>query len=257
MISSKAEVHPKAIIHPSVQVRSFATIENDVVIGKGTCIGANAVIMSGSRIGENCHIFPGAIVGSHPQDLKYKGEPTQLYIGNNTIIREFATVNKGTLSKGRTIIGDNVLIMAYSHIGHDCEIGDYSVIGNATHIAGEVIVDPYATISAAVLIHQFTHIGKLSMIQGGSKVNKDIPPFIKVGREPLTFLGINSIGLVRRGFITEEIEEIKSIYRIVYDSTMNTSQSLEKVKKDFKPSNIQNVISSFIKNSQRGIIKKT
>lgn len=254
--STFADIHPEAIIHPSVEINAFVTIEKDVVIDKGCWIGPNAIIMEGSRIGSHCKIFPGAVIGSAPQDLKYKGEKTQVYIGDRTVIREYVTVNKGTASKTKTLVDSDVLVMAYSHIGHDCEIGRHVVISNNSHLAGEVHVEPHATISAGVLIHQFSHIGEYAMIQGGTKINKDIPPFVKVGRERLSYLGINSIGLRRNGYDESRIQEIQKCYRYIFNSSLNTDQAITEIQNNVNESTDRNAILGFIIQSKRGIIKK-
>lgn len=254
--SLSADIHPDAIIHPSVHISPFAIIEEDVIIDAGTWIGYNVVIMKGSRIGKDCKIFPGAVIGAEPQDLKYKGEYSEVIIGDNTTIREYATINKGTFAKMKTQVGNNVLIMAYSHIGHDCIIHDNVVIANATHIAGEVEIDQYATISAGVLIHQFCRIGQNTMIQGGSRVGKDIPPYITVGRDPLAYMGVNLIGLKRRNFTESEIADIKLCYKYIYEHSYNTSQALQQIKDNMQLNDKTEDIVQFITNSTRGIIKK-
>lgn len=254
--SSMADIHPEALLHPSVTVAAFTTIEADVIIDEGCTIGPNAVIMKGSRIGKDCKIFPGAIIGAEPQDLKYRGERSEVIIGDNTTIREYVTINKGTISKMKTVIGSNVLIMAYSHIGHDCEIADNVIISNATHIAGEVVIDKNATISAGVLVHQFSRIAQNTMIQGGSKVTKDIPPYITVGREPLAYVGINLTGLKRRGFTEQAISNIKQCYKYIYDFSYNTTQAIQKIRENIELSEERDNIIRFIIDSPRGIMKK-
>ena len=206
----------KAIIGKNVRIGNFTTIENDVVIGDNTWIGNNVNILNGTRIGENCEIHVGAVLGGTPQDLKYKGEYTLLEIGNHTIIREFVTINKGTASKGKTIIGSDNLIMTNTHIGHDCCIGDNCVIGFNVGMAGEVIVGDWANISGLTAIHQFSIIGEHSMISGMSRIVKDVPPYILASREPLSYCGLNVVGLKRRGFENEKINELKDIYRIIF-----------------------------------------
>ena len=206
-----AYIDPEAKIADNVVIEPFVTIDKNVVIGAGSRIRSNAVILAGTRIGENCTVFPGAVIGAEPQDLKFKGEDSLVIIGNNTTIRECATVHRGTASRGRTIIGDNCLIMAYCHVAHDCILGNNIIMSNSTQLAGEVEVADYAVIGGGTLVHQFTHIGKHTMIQGGSKVTKDIPPFVTVGREPITYAGINSIGLRRRGYSNEQINNVQSL----------------------------------------------
>jgi UDP-N-acetylglucosamine acyltransferase len=189
-----AYIHPDAKISSSVVVDPFVTIDKNVEIGEGTWIGSNVTIMEGVRIGKNCKIFPGAVIGAIPQDLKFKGEETLAIIGDNTTLREYVTVNRGTAAKGKTVVGDNCLLMAYCHVAHDCVVGNNVIMSNSTQLAGEVVVDDFAILSGAVLVHQFSHIGSHVMIQGGSRVTKDVPPFVTAGRDPLSFAGVNSIG---------------------------------------------------------------
>ncbi|MEG2163515.1 MAG: acyl-ACP--UDP-N-acetylglucosamine O-acyltransferase, partial [Bacteroidales bacterium] len=218
MQQSLSLIHPDAKIGKDVVIGPFVTIEEDVVIGDGTIINSNATILKGSRIGKNCKICSSAVIGGEPQDLKFKGEYSTAEIGDNTIIREFVTINRGTAAKGKTVIGNNCLIMAYSHIAHDCLLKDNIIIANASQIAGEVIIEDFATISGGTLIHQFSHVGAYVMIQGGSHINKDIPPYIIAGHIPTFFAGINLIGLKRRGFSAEAIATIQEIYRLIYMS---------------------------------------
>ena len=255
MISNLAFIHPEATIGKNVEVEPFAYIAGNVVIGDGTWIGPGAVIMDGARIGKKCRIFPSSVVSGIPQDLKFNGEETTAEIGDNTTIREGVTVNRGTAAVGKTVVGSNCLLMAYSHVGHDCAIGDNCIIGNTTGLAGEVKVDNWAIISGGSLVHQFTHIGAHVMIGGGGKVRIDVPPFIKADRDPLSYLGINSVGLTRRGFNKERIDEIHNIYRIIYNNGMNNSQALEHVEKEFSPSEDRDYIIEFIRKSERGIIR--
>jgi len=255
MISNLAFVHPEARLGINVKVDPFAYIAGNVVIGEGTWIGPGATIMDGARIGNNCKIFPSAVVSGIPQDLKFNGEESTAEIGDNTTIREGVTVNRGTAAVGKTVVGNNCLLMAYSHVGHDCAIGDNCIIGNTTGLAGEVKVDNWAIISGGSLVHQFTHIGAHVMIGGGGKVRIDVPPFIKADREPLSYLGLNSVGLTRRGFNKERIDEIHNIYRIIYNNGMNNSQALEHVEKVFSPSEDRDYIIEFIRKSERGIIR--
>ena len=255
MISNLAFVHPEARLGINVEVEPFAYIAGNVVIGDGTWIGPSATIMDGARIGKNCRIFPSAVVSGIPQDLKFNGEESTAEIGDNTTIREGVTVNRGTAAVGRTVVGRNCLLMAYSHVGHDCAIGDNCIIGNTTGLAGEVKVDDWAIISGGSLVHQFTHIGAHVMIGGGGKVRIDVPPFIKADRDPLSYLGLNSVGLTRRGFNKERIDEIHNIYRVIYNNGMNNSQALEQVEKVFSPSDDRDYIIEFIRKSERGIIR--
>jgi UDP-N-acetylglucosamine acyltransferase len=257
MQNSMSSVHPEAKIGANVVIGSFVTIEKNVVIGEGTMIMPHATILDGARIGKNCRIFPGAVISGIPQDLKFQGEETTAEIGDNTTIRECATINRGTASKGKTVIGNNCLIMAYCHVGHDCVLGDNIIISNSTNLAGEVIIDDNATISGGVLVHQFSRIGGHVMIQGGSKVSKDVPPYITAGRDPLCFVGLNSIGLRRRGYTIEQIDRIQHIYRLIYQSALNTTQALEQMEKELPESEERTYIETFIKSSTRGIIRGT
>ncbi len=250
-------VHPDAKIGENVEIGAFVTIEKDVVIGDGTVIMPNAIVMDGARIGKNCKIFPGAVISGIPQDLKFVGEITTAEIGDNTTIRECCTINRGTASKGKTVVGSNCLIMAYCHVGHDCYLGNNIIISNATMLAGEVVVDDFATISGGVLVHQFSHIGAHVMIQGGARVPKDVPPYITAGRDPLCFVGLNSIGLRRKGYNVEQIDRIQHIYRLIYQSGLNITQGIEQVEKDLPESPEREYIVSFIRNSSRGIIRGT
>jgi UDP-N-acetylglucosamine acyltransferase len=255
MISHLAFIHPDAIIGKDVTVEPFAYIAGNVIIGDGTWVGPNSTIMDGARIGKKCRIFPSSVVSGIPQDLKFRGEESTAEIGDNTTVREGATINRGTAAVGRTIIGNGCLLMAYSHIGHDCTIGNNCIIGNTTGLAGEVKVDDWAILSGGSLVHQFTHIGAHVMIGGGSKVRTDVPPFIKADRDPLSYLGLNSVGLTRRGFEKERIDEIHNIYRVIYQNGMNVSQALDKVEEKFKPSPDRDYILEFIRKSERGIIR--
>ena len=255
MISNLAFVHPEARLGKDVIVEPFAYIAANVVIGDETWIGPNSTIMDGARIGKKCRIFPSAVVSGIPQDLKFRGEDTTAEIGDNTTIREGVTVNRGTAAVGKTIIGSGCLLMAYSHIGHDCALGNNCIIGNATGLAGEVKVGDWAILSGGTLVHQFARIGAHVMVGGGSKIRTDVPPFIKADREPLSYMGLNSVGLTRRGFEKERIDEIHNIYRAIYQSGMNISQALEHVEKVFKPSPDRDYILEFIRKSERGIIR--
>lgn len=255
MISEQAFVHPNAEIGKNVTIDAFAYIDENVVIGDGTHIYPHATVLSGARIGKNCNIFPGAVISAIPQDLKFIGEETTAVIGDNTTIRESATVNRGTASKGTTIVGSHCLIMAYAHVAHDCKLGDRIILGNATQLAGEVVVDDWAIISGGTLVHQFCHLGAHIMVQGGSRISKDIPPYVMVGREPLGYMGLNIVGLRRRGFIAEQMNAIQESYRYIYLSGLNTTQALDAIEKNIPESKEREDILSFIKNSERGIIK--
>ncbi|HJX71121.1 MAG TPA: acyl-ACP--UDP-N-acetylglucosamine O-acyltransferase [Bacteroidales bacterium] len=255
-ISRKAEIHPDAIIGKNVTIESFARIGKGVTVGDGSWIGSNAIIYEGATLGKNCKVFPGAVISAMPQDLKFKGEQSFVEIGDNSVIRESVTVNRGTASKGVTKIGNNCLLMAYVHIAHDCILGNYCILSNGVQIAGEVEIDDWAIIGGMSTIHQFCRIGKHAMISGMSGVLSDVPPFLKAAGIPVVYQGINYVGLKRRGFSKEMIDEIHSIYRILYQEKYNTSQAVEYIEKNFNQSQIQEEILSFIKSSERGIIKK-
>ena len=255
MISNLAFIHPEAKIGKDVIIEPFAFIAGNVYIGDGTWVGPNSTILDGARIGKNCKIFPSAVVSGIPQDLKFRGEDSTVVLGDNTTVRECVTVNRGTAAVGQTIVGKNCLLMAYSHVGHDCAIGNNVIIGNSTALAGEVDIDDWAILSAGTMVHQFAHIGGHVMIGGGAKVRIDVPPYIKADRDPLSFLGLNLVGLTRRGFEKERIDEIHEIYRAIYQRGMNFSQALEFVEKEFKPSSDKDYILDFIRKSERGIIK--
>lgn len=248
-------IHPNAQIGKDVVIGPFVTIEEDVIIGDGTRIDSNACILKGSRIGKNCHICSGAVIGGEPQDLKFRGEYSTAEIGDNTTIREYVTVNRGTASRGKTVIGSNCLIMAYTHVAHDCILKNNIIVANATQIAGEVEIDDFATVGGGTLMHQFSKIGAHVMIQGGSHINKDVPPFAIVGRIPTTFAGINLIGLRRRGYTAEQIENIQNIYRILYNSSLNNTDALNKIMAEIPDSEEKSIVVDFVKSSDRGIVK--
>lgn len=250
-----AYIDSDARIADSVIIDPFVTIAKNVEIGEGTHIYSNATIMEGVRIGKNCRIFPGAVIGAIPQDLKFQGEDTLVFIGDNTTIRECVTVHRGTASKGKTVVGNNCLIMAYCHVAHDCVVGDNVIMSNATQLAGEVVVGDYAVIGGGTLVHQFTHIGRHVMIQGGSRITKDVPPYITAGREPLCYCGVNSVGLRRRGFSNEQIHSVQDTYRVVYQSGLNVSHAIEHVENQIPSTPERDEIISFVRNSSRGIIR--
>ena len=255
MISELAYIHPEAKIGKDVQIGPFAVINKNVIIGDGCIIDSNATICEFTQLGKNCHVFPSAVIGAIPQDLKFRGEETWTIIGDNCMLREFVTVHRGTASKGKTVIGNNNLIMAYCHVAHDCILHNNIIMSNATQLAGEVEVDDFAIIGGGSLVHQFTHIGGHVMVQGGSRINKDVPPFAIAAREPVEFCGINSIGLNRRGFTAEQIHTIQEVYRLIYNSGMNTTQALIQVEATIPASPERDMILNFVKSSPRGIIK--
>ncbi|MBE0676420.1 MAG: acyl-ACP--UDP-N-acetylglucosamine O-acyltransferase [Bacteroidales bacterium] len=255
MISKQSFVDSSAILGNDVKIDAFAYIYGNTEIGDGTWIGPGAVIMEGARIGRNCKIFPGAVISAVPQDLKFKGEETLAIIGDNTTIRECVTVNRGTASHGKTVIGNNCLLMSYVHVAHDCEIGNNCILVGYTGLAGEVHVDDWAILGGGTVVHQFVHIGGHVIIGGGSKVRMDVPPYIMADRDPLSYMGLNTVGLTRRGFTKEQTEEIENIYRALYKNGMNTSQAVAFIEKEFKPSPEKEYIVNFVKSSTRGIIR--
>lgn len=247
-------VHPNAKIGKNVQIEPFAVIHDDVVIGDNCYIGSGVVIFPGARIGDNCRIFPNASIAAIPQDLKFDNEYTTVEIGNNNTIRECVTINRGTAASGKTVIGDNNLIMAYSHIAHDCVVGSNCVLANNATLAGHIEVGDYVIIGGMSAIHQFVHIGQHVILMGGSLVDKDIPPFVKVGKFPASYCGVNSVGLHRRGFSQDDINEIQDIYRIVFQSGLLYSEALEEVK-SLKQTKFTNIIATFMEKADRGLIK--
>ena len=255
MISPLASIHPEAKIGANVEIGPFVFIDRDVEIGDGCIIDASATICQYTKLGKNCHVFPSAVIGAIPQDLKFVGEETTAEIGDNNLIRENVTVNRGTAAKGKTVVGSNNLLMEGSHIAHDVIVGNNCIIGNSTKMGGEVEVDDFAIISANVLIHQFCRVGGFVMVQGGSRTSKDIPPFIIAGREPIEYSGINIIGLRRKGFSNELIENIHNTYRLIYQSGKNVSEALKQVKEEIPMSKEIEYIISFIESSKRGIIR--
>lgn len=255
MIHQLAAVDKRANISKNVVVEPFTTIAADVEIGEGTWIGPNVTIMDGARIGKNCRIFPGTVISAIPQDLKFDGEDTQVIIGDGTTIRECVTVNRGTKALGHTKLGRDCLIMATSHIAHDCLIGNNVIIVNGCGIAGHVEIGDFTVMGGLSAVHQFGKIGKHVMISGGTLVRKDIPPYVKVAREPMTYAGINSIGLRRRGFTNEKIFEIQKIYRAIFQMKMNVSQAASYIEKEMLPTAERDEILEFIRNSPRGIVK--
>lgn len=250
-----AYVHPGAKIAKNVVIEPFTTIHNNVVIGEGTWIGSNVTIMEGARIGKNCNIFPGAVISAIPQDKKFNDEDTITEIGDGTTIRECVTINRGTSDRMKTKIGKNCWIMAYCHIAHDCVVGDHCIFSNNSTLAGHINVGEYVILAGMAAIQQFCSIGSHAFVTGGSLVRKDVPPFVKAGREPLSYVGVNSIGLRRRGFPSEKIREIQDIYRILYQKNYNNSQAMTIIEAEMEATPERDDILEFIKNSQRGIMK--
>jgi UDP-N-acetylglucosamine acyltransferase len=255
MISTLADIHPEAKIGNNVTIDSFAVIQKGVIIGDNTHIMSHAVIMEASTVGKGCNIFPGAVIGATPQDLKYAGEQTFVEIGDNTTIRECVTINRGTKDKWKTVVGDNCLLMAYCHIAHDCVIGNHVILANSVQLAGHVEVGDYAILGGLAAAVQFVHIGSHAYISGHTGIGKDVPPFIKAGRIPITYVGVNSIGLQRRGFPIAKINNILDIYRHIYSKGMNISQAIEFIEGTFPESDEKSEILSFIKRSEKGIVK--
>ncbi|KAF0199136.1 MAG: UDP-N-acetylglucosamine acyltransferase [Bacteroidetes bacterium] len=250
-----AYVHPQAKVAKNTVIEPFVNIEKNVEIGEGTWIGSNVTIMEGARIGKNCKIFPGAVIAAIPQDLKFNNEDSIVRIGDNTVIREFVTINRGTKANYETVIGNNCLLMAYVHVAHDCIVGNNVILANAATLAGHIMVDDWAIIGGLSAVHQFVNIGAHVMISGGSLVRKDVPPFTKAAREPLSYVGINSIGLRRRGFTPEKISEIQDIYRYIYLRGNNVSQALEYIEANLPATSERDEIISFIAKSSRGIMR--
>ncbi|MBL6648067.1 MAG: acyl-ACP--UDP-N-acetylglucosamine O-acyltransferase [Flavobacteriaceae bacterium] len=248
-------IHPGAKIAKNVVVEPFTSIDKDVVIGEGSWIGSNVTIMSGARIGKNVSIFPGSVISAVPQDLKFRGEDTTAVIGDNTTIRECVTINRGTSDRNKTKIGKNCLIMAYSHVAHDCFIGDNCIFSNNSTLAGHVTVGDHVILAGMVAVHQFCSIGNHSFVAGGSLVRKDIPPYVKAAREPISYVGINSVGLRRRGFDSSVIMQIQSIYRTLYQKKYNNTQAVSIMEAEMEATKERDEIIQFIKNSQRGIMK--
>ncbi len=255
MIHQLTAVDPRAKIGKNVTVEPFTTIASDVVIGAGTWIGSNVTIMDGARIGKNCKIFPGTVISAIPQDLKFDGEDTQTIIGDNTTLRECVTINRGTKALGYTKVGNDCLIMATSHVAHDCVLGNNVIIANGCGIAGHVEIGDFVVMGGLSAVQQFGKIGKHVMISGGSLIRKDIPPYVKVAREPISYAGINSVGLRRRGFTNDKIFEIQKIYRAIFQMKMNTTQAIEFIEKEMLPTMERDEIITFIQNSPRGIVK--
>ncbi|HRY99458.1 MAG TPA: acyl-ACP--UDP-N-acetylglucosamine O-acyltransferase [Bacteroidales bacterium] len=250
-----AYVNPQAKVAKNVVIEPFVNIEKNVEIGEGTWIGSNVTIMEGARIGKNCKIYPGAVIAATPQDLKYAGEETLVKIGDNTTIREFVTINRGTRANWETVIGNNCLLMAYVHVAHDCVIGNNCILANAATLAGHITIDDWAIIGGLAAVHQFVHIGAHIMISGGSLVRKDVPPFVKAAREPLSYAGINSIGLRRRGYSTDQINHIQDIYRILYVKGYNVTQAVRIIEAEMPATPERDEILAFINKSTRGVMR--
>lgn len=250
-----AYVHPQAKIARNVVIEPFVTIDKDVTISEGTWIGPHVNIMRGTTIGKNCKIFPGAVIGAVPQDLKFDGEDSTVEIGDNTVIREYVTINRGTRYSQRTLIGKNCLLMAYVHVAHDCIIGDHCILANNSTLAGHIEIGDYAILGGMTAIHQFCKVGSHAFFAGGSLVNKDVPPFVKAARFPLSYVGVNSIGLRRRGYQNAQINRILDIYRVLFVQSFNTSQALEVIEGELPASREKDEIMQFISKSTRGLMR--
>ena len=253
---SLSVVHPNAKIGAGVTVGQFSTVEDDVEIGEGTSIGPNVTIFAGSRIGKNVEIFPGAVIGAKPQDLKFRGEYTTAEVGDGTIIREYVTINRGTVAAGKTVVGKNCLLMAYVHIAHDCNLGDNIILANNVNLAGHVELEDFVILEGQVGIQQFVRIGQHSFIAGGSLVRKSVPPYIRAAREPLSYIGVNRIGLQRRGFAIERINNIHEIYRILYVKGLNITNAITEIEATVPVCDERDDVIRFIAETERtGIIR--
>ncbi len=245
-------IHPTAILDENiklgknVEVGPYAVIEGDVIIGEGTKIGSHAIVASGARIGKDCIIHGHAVVATIPQDLKFEGEETTLEIGDRTVIREFATLNRGTSALGKTVVGSDCLIMAYAHVAHDCVLGDHVIMANSVNLSGHVTVEEWAIIGGLVPVHQFVRIGRHSFIGGAYRVPKDVPPFIRAAGEPLKPVGLNTVGLQRRGFSDETLKTLKDAYRLLFKSSLNTTQAVEAIRSQINMTDEVNHLISFI-----------
>ena len=254
------KIHPTVIIDPAselmedVEIGPYTVIEADVRVGAGSIIGPHVLLASGARLGRHVTIFKGAVVATPPQDLKFKGEPSTVEIGNNTVVREFATLHRGTSATGRTVVGADCFLMAYSHVAHDCVVEDKVIMANSVNLAGHVHLEEYVTIGGIVPVHQFVRVGRHSFIAGGTRVPKDVPPYILAANEPLKFAGLNHVGLKRRGFSAKTLADLKHAYQLIYNSDLNTSQALTRIREEMELTpEIKHVI-DFIESSERGII---
>ncbi len=255
MIHALTDIHPDAKVGKNVTIDPFTSIAADVEIGDNTWIGSNVTIMDGARIGSNCLVFSGAVIAAVPQDLKFDGEKTTVVIGNNTTIRECVTINRGTKDRYETRVGDHVLLMAYVHVAHDCIIGNNCIVANAVQLGGHVVLGDYAIMGGTSAAHQFVRVGAHAIVAGGSRPRKDIPPFVQAGRNPTNYFGVNSVGLRRRGFSRETIDEVREIYRTIYQRGMNTKTAITYIEENMPQTAERDLILSFVRDSKRGIIK--
>jgi UDP-N-acetylglucosamine acyltransferase len=254
-LSPLAYVHPDARIHKDAIIEPFASVYGDVEIGEGSWIGPNSVLMDGARIGRNCRIFPGAVISAIPQDLKFAGERTTAEVGDGTTIRECVTINRGTADREKTAVGANCLLMAYVHLAHDCILGNNIVIANSVNLAGHVTIDDWAILEGNVAVQQFIHIGAHSFIAGASLVRKNVPPFVKAAREPLSYVGVNVVGLRRRGFDDAAVARIEDIYREIFVRNTNVDRAVQSVEQTLPRSHERGQILDFIRNSPKGIMR--
>lgn len=255
MIHETAIVSPKATIHESAEIGPFSIVEDDVVIGEGSIIGSHVQLASGARLGKGVKVYQGAVIGSVPQDLKFGGETTQANVGDNTVVREYATINRGTNESGSTDIGPDCLLMAYSHVAHDCKIANNVILANSVNLAGHIHIDEYAIIGGVVPVHQFVHIGAHSMIGGGFRVPQDVCPFALLGGYPLKVMGLNIIGLRRRGFTREAIGALQNVFKILFFSELNTRQAVEKIESTIEKTPEVKTVLDFIAGATRGLTK--
>ena len=253
-IDNHAVVSPKAQLGENVSVGPFTVIEDDVIIGSGTSISSNVLVANGSRVGKDCRIHHGAVIGSNPQDLKFQGEISTLEIGDHTTVREYVTLNRGTFARGKTTVGSHCYLMAYAHVAHDCSVGNHVILANAVNMGGHVVVEDYVVVGGLVAIHQFERIGCHAMIGGGFRATKDVPPYVLGGQEPLSFTGLNLVGLKRRNFPQQTIDHLDRAYQTIYNSSLNVTQALEKIKKEFEQTQEIRHVVDFIEQSKRGII---
>ena len=255
MISTLAQIHKNAEIGENVTIDAFAVIQDNVKIGSGTHIQSHAVIYPGARIGKNCHIFPGAVISAVPQDLKFAGEDTTVEIGDNTVIREYCTIHRGTKENWKTVSGKNCVIMNYVHVAHDCVIGNHVILSGYCGLAGHVDIEDYVIMEGYSMVQQFIRIGAHAFLGGSSKVRKNVPPYVKAAREPLSYIGVNTVGLTRRGFGPETIKQIEDIYRILYVMGTSIPTALKAIEVEIPESPEKRNIIDFINNSPNGIMK--
>lgn len=256
-----AEIHPSAIVSPNAEladdvvVGPFSIIGDGATVGSGCQIASNVLLDGKVTIGKNCKLFTGAVVGTIPQDLKYKGEETEVVIGDNNIIREYATINRGTIASGRTVIGNGNLIMAYAHIAHDCRVRDNAIVANGVTMAGHIVVEDFAIVCGLTPIHQFCRIGTHSIVGGLSRINKDVPPYSKVAGIPTRVYGLNIVGLTRRNFPKDVIANLKRAFRIIFRGGLNTTQALARVREEVDLIPEVEYLLDFISKTERGILK--